>query len=86
MLDKIYHLSYEKLIESPENEISKLLEYCGLPFEENCVNFHQTKRALKSPSAEQVRQPIYKGGLEQWKYYESELSDLKEYLVENKTE
>ena len=78
---KIYHLSYEKLIENPDKEIVRLLEYCGLPFEKDCMNFHQTKRPVKTPSAEQVRQPIYKDGLEQWKNYESELESLKNILT-----
>lgn len=79
--DKVYHLSYEKLIENPDQEIAQLLEYCNLPFEKGCVNFHQTKRAVKTPSAEQVRQPIYKDGLEQWKNYESELEIIKFKLI-----
>ncbi|WP_016954152.1 tetratricopeptide repeat-containing sulfotransferase family protein [Catenovulum agarivorans] len=79
--DKVYHLSYEKLIENPDQEIAQLLEYCNLPFEKGCVNFHQTKRAVKTPSAEQVRQPIYKDGLEQWKNYDSELESLKNLLA-----
>lgn len=83
MPDKIYHLSYEKLIQSPDEEIAQLLEYCDLPFEKGCVNFHQTKRAVKTPSAQQVRQPIYKDGLEQWKNYEDELQQLNHWIDEN---
>ncbi len=81
---KIYHLSYESLVQSPEAEITKLLEYCELPFEQACVDFHQTERAVKTPSAEQVRQPIYSDGLEQWKNYQEELMPLSQFLqVEN---
>ena len=74
---KVYHLSYEALVQNPEEQIRKLLEYCEVPFEEECLNFHQTKRAVKTPSAEQVRQPIYKDGVVQWKNYEKHLGAVK---------
>jgi hypothetical protein len=63
-----------------ENEVTRILEYCNLPFEDNCINFHKTERNIRTPSSEQVRQPIYKSGLEQWKNFEPWLSPLKESL------
>ncbi len=74
---KVHHLSYETLVQNPEQEIRQLLDYCELPFEEGCLNFHETKRSIKTPSAEQVKQPMYTDSIEQWKNYESELGELK---------
>ena len=80
---KIYRVTYEDMVSNTESEIRKLLDYCGLEFEENCLNFYNNKRAVRTPSAEQVRQPIYDSGLKYWKNFEDELSPLKNMFIEN---
>ena len=77
---KILRVQYEDVVSNLENEVTRILEYCNLPFEDNCINFHKTERNIRTPSSEQVRQPIYKSGLEQWKNFEPWLSPLKESL------
>ena len=57
-----------------------LLEYCGLPFEEQCLRFYENERAVRTASSEQVRQPIFRDGLEQWRHYEPWLEPLKTAL------
>ena len=77
---KILRVQYEDVVADLKKEVIRILDYCGLPFEENCINFHQTERNIRTPSSEQVRQPIYKSGLEQWKNYETWLGPLKKAL------
>ena len=77
---KILRVQYEDVVADLKKEVIRILDYCGLPFEENCINFHQTERNIRTPSSEQVRQPIYKSGLEQWKNYEPWLGPLKKAL------
>ena len=77
---KILRIQYEDVVSNLENEVTRILEYCNLPFEDNCINFHKTERNVRTPSSEQVRQPIYKSGLEQWKNYEPWLEPLKRSL------
>jgi len=77
---RIHRVHYEDMIADTETQIRQLLDYCGLEFEENCLRFYETKRAIRTPSAEQVRQPIYKEGLEQWRNYEAYLDPLKKAL------
>jgi hypothetical protein len=57
-----------------------LLDYCGLPFEEACLNFHQTERAVRTASSEQVRQPIFKSGVDQWENFSGFLDPLRKKL------
>tara|TARA_B100001123_G_scaffold93199_1_gene107287 strand:- start:3305 stop:5320 length:2016 start_codon:yes stop_codon:yes gene_type:complete len=75
--NKIHRVNYEDVIESQEKETRKLLDYCNLPFEEQCLKFYETKRAVKTASSEQVRQPIYKKGVGLWQNYEDYLDQLK---------
>ena len=77
---KILRVQYEDVVASLETQVRRLLDYCGLPFEQACVDFHSNKRAVRTPSSEQVRQPIYQSGLEQWRHYESHLGPLKKAL------
>jgi len=67
-------------VQDLEGQVWRMLDFCGLPFEQNCVDFHQTKRAIKTPSSEQVRQPIYTSGLTQWQHFEPYLGPLKAAL------
>ena len=77
---KILRVHYEHVVDDLENQVRRILEYCGLPFEEACLNFHKTERSIRTPSSEQVRQPIYKGGLDQWRNFEPYLGVLKDHL------
>lgn len=77
---RVHRVFYEELVRNPEAEIRRLLEYCNLPFEENCLNFHQTDRSIFTASSEQVRLPVYKEGMGQWQPYEPWLGPLKTAL------
>jgi len=74
--DRIYDLHYESLTENQEQETRKLLDYCGLKWEERCLDFHKTKREVKTVSAIQVRKKMYKGSSEVWKRYKKHLTPL----------
>jgi hypothetical protein len=76
----VYRVIHEQLLDDPEQEIRKLLEYLGLPFEDACLNFHQNKRAVRTASSEQVRRPINRDGVDQWKPYAAHLEPLKHAL------
>jgi tetratricopeptide (TPR) repeat protein len=77
---RVHRVIYESMVEGPEREIRALLDYCGLPFEESCLNFHQNDRAVRTASSEQVRQPIFKDAVEHWQHYEPWLGPLKTAL------
>lgn len=77
---KILRVQYEDVVADLDKQVRRILDYCGLPFEQACVDFHSNKRAVRTPSSEQVRQPIYQSGLEQWRNYESHLEPLKKAL------
>lgn len=79
--DSIYKIVYEDLIENPESEVKKLLNYLELDFEESCMDFYKSKRPVKTASSEQVRQPIYKSGVNYWKNYDSNLTVLKKHFL-----
>ena len=74
--NKIYDVCYEDLTTNQEEETRKLLEYCDLEWDENCLNFHNNERAVKTASALQVRKKMYQGSSEAWKKYESYLQPL----------
>mgnify|MGYP003978269365 CR=1 FL=1 len=77
---RVLRVQYEEMVADADNQIRRLLEYCELPFEEQCLRFYETDRAIRTPSSEQVRQPIFTEGLEQWRNYESHLNPLKKAL------
>lgn len=77
---KVLDVHYEELVTDLEGQVARILEHCDLPFEEACVRFHETERAIKTASSEQVRQPIYKGGMGKWRKYESHLGEWMEEL------
>jgi tetratricopeptide (TPR) repeat protein len=79
---RIYRVSYENVVRDLEGEVRRLLEYCGLPFEEQCLRFHQTRRVVATMSSEQVRQPLYSEGVAQWRNFEPWLDPLKDALGE----
>ena len=74
--NRIYDIYYEKLTTNQESETRKLLKYCDLEWDENCMNFHKNQRAVKTTSALQVREKMYQGSSEAWKKYESYLKPL----------
>ena len=77
---RVHRVQYEDMVNNTEFEIRRLLEHCGLEFEEQCLRFYETERAVRTPSSEQVRQPVYMHGLEQWRNYEAHLGPLKDAL------
>ena len=81
--NKIYELCYEDLTNNQENETRKLLEYSELDWDENCLNFHINKTAVKTTSSMQVRQKMYQGSSEVWKKYEAYLQPLINGLNQN---
>jgi hypothetical protein len=77
---RICRVIYEDLVEDTDCEVRRLLDYCGLPFEPACLRFHENDRAVRTVSSEQVRRPIFREGLEQWRAYEPWLGPLKQAL------
>ena len=68
------------MVDDVEGSVRRLLDHCGLQFEPGCVAFHKTERSVRTPSSEQVRQPIFRDGLDQWKAFEPWLEPLKAAL------
>ncbi len=77
---KVLHIQYEDLVRDTETNIRRLLDHCRLPFESACLSFHQTRRSVRTASAEQVRQPIYSSGVGHWRHFEKELQPLRRAL------
>ena len=77
---KVLRVRYEEVVADLEGQVRRLLDFCGLPFEEACLNFHQTDRAVRTASSEQVRQPIFKSGVDQWEKFSEYLDPLREVL------
>ena len=77
---KVLDVHYEETVTNLEDQVRRILEHCDLPFEEGCVRFYETERAVKTASSEQVRQPIYTGALGKWRRYEQHLDLWKEQL------
>jgi tetratricopeptide (TPR) repeat protein len=77
---RVHRVHYERLIDDPEAEVRRLLDYCGLPFEEACLKFYANERSVRTASSEQVRQPIYREGVDHWRHYEPWLDPLKAAL------
>lgn len=77
---KVLRVQYEDVVQDLETQVRRILDYCDLPFEETCVNFHETERAVRTASSEQVRQPIYNKSVNTWKRFDSHIGDLKEAL------
>lgn len=77
---KVIDVHYEETVTNLEDQVRRILEHCNLPFEEGCVRFHETERAVKTASSEQVRQPIYTGALGKWRRYDKHLGLWKEQL------
>ena len=74
--NRIYDICYEVLTENQKEETSRLLAFCDLEWEQQCVDFHRTKRIVKTASAAQVRTKMYQGSSEEWRNYEKHLQPL----------
>lgn len=77
---RVHRVIYERMVDDTENEVRRLLDYCGLEFESGCLEFYKTERPVRTPSSEQVRRPIYRDATEEWRPYEEHLGPLKEAL------
>ena len=77
---RVLTVQYEEVVTDFDSQVRRLLEHCELPFEEACLNFHDTDRPVRTASSEQVRQPIYTKSLNRWRIYEQHLEELQEVL------
>lgn len=77
---KVLDVHYEELVTDLETQVRRILEHCGLPFEEQCLRYYETDRAIRTASSEQVRQPIYTGAVGRWRRYEKHLGTWIEEL------
>jgi len=77
---RVLRVQHEDVVEDLEASVRRVLSYCDLPFEASCVDFHKNTRSVRTPSSEQVRQPIFRDGLEQWRKFEAWLEPLREAL------
>jgi len=77
---KILRVQHESVVEDLEGNVRRLLDFLGLPFEAACIEFYRTDRSVRTASSEQVRQPIYKEGIDQWRNFEPWLGPLKSAL------
>lgn len=80
MPGRIHRAIYERVVEDTEGEVRRLLDYCRLPFEDACLRFYETERAVRTASSEQVRRPIYRDALEQWTHFRPWLGPLEDAL------
>jgi hypothetical protein len=76
----VLRVHHEDVVDDLEGNVRRLLEFCGLDFEPACVDFHKTQRSVRTASSEQVRQPIFREGLDQWRHFEPWLEPLKAAL------
>ena len=80
MPDAIHEVHYEDMIADKDREINRLLDFCGLRFEEACMQFHKTDRLVDTASASQVRREIYGTAVQRWKKYEKHLQPLLQVI------
>ena len=80
MPDRVHRVIYERMVDDTEAQVRALLSYCGLEFDPACLAFHETERAVRTASSEQVRQPIYRDSTDEWRHYDRYLGPLKEAL------
>ncbi|HMN43986.1 MAG TPA: sulfotransferase [Povalibacter sp.] len=77
---RIHRVIYEEMVDDTELQVRRLLEYCGLPFDERCLRFYENDRAVRTASSEQVRQPIFKDGVDHWRHFDAWLEPLRQAL------
>ncbi|MGA9033061.1 MAG: sulfotransferase [Sulfuricaulis sp.] len=73
---RMHEVRYEALVSEPETEIRRLLDFCGLPWDQRCLSFHENRRSVATPSYDQVRRPIYNQSVQRWRHYEAHLGPL----------
>ena len=76
----VLRVQHEDVLADLEGQVARMLDFIGVPFEENCLRYYETERAVRTPSSEQVRQPIYQDAMNQWQHYEEWLEPLREAL------
>ncbi|WP_310496417.1 sulfotransferase [Sandarakinorhabdus sp.] len=77
---RVHRVIYERMVASPDDEIRRLLAYCGLEFEASCLNFHENDRAVRTASSQQVRQPMYASAVDHWQHYDKWLTPMRAAL------
>ena len=77
---RVHRIIYERMVDDTEAEVRRMLDYCGLPFEASCLRFYENERAVKTASAQQVRKPIFREGVDHWRNFEPWLDPLKSSL------
>jgi len=77
---EILTVNHGQVVDNLEGEVRRMLDFCGLPFEQACLDFHKTERSVRTPSSEQVRQPIFRDSIDAWQNFEAWLDPLKEAL------
>lgn len=77
---RVHRVFYERMVEDTEAEVRRLLDYLGLDYDPACLRFHENARAVRTASSEQVRQPIYRQGMEQWQQFDRWLGPLRAAL------
>jgi hypothetical protein len=77
---RVLRVHHEDVVDDLEGQVRRILEHCGLPFDAACLEFHRTQRSVRTASSEQVRQPIYREGLDQWRQFEPWLGPLRAAL------
>jgi tetratricopeptide (TPR) repeat protein len=77
---RVHRVFYERMVDDTQAEVRALLAHCGLPFDPRCLKFHENDRPVRTASSEQVRQPIYREGVEHWRHYEPWLGPLAKAL------
>ena len=76
----VLRVQHEDVLDNLEGQVRRMLDFCGLPFEEQCLRYWETERAVRTPSSEQARQPIFRSSTEQWRHYNEWLDPLREAL------
>jgi hypothetical protein len=74
------NVAYEDVVDNLEGEARRLIDYCGLPWDDRCLSFHKTSRLVKTASAAQVRKPLFRSSLERWRRHEGSLGSLLDEL------
>jgi hypothetical protein len=77
---QVLRVEHEDVVDDLEGNVRRILDFCGVAFEPQCVEFHKTERSIRTASSEQVRRPIFKEGIDQWRNFEPWLGPLKEVL------
>ncbi len=77
---RVLTVQHEDVVRDLDTQVRRILDYCELPFENACLNYHETDRPIRTPSSEQVRRPVYTDSLGFWRHYETHIGELVEVL------